>query len=257
MRRTAVVFFAILLLCGGIAYAVETRVVVTARAKDAKFIGTSMGGALVVIRDSATGELLKKGMIAGETGSTKKMMQEPLKRGEALSDAVSAKFETVLDIDEPRLVTIEVQAPFGQKQSMIQAATQVWLIPGKDMIGAGDGIMLEIPGISVDILAPQAHEKMQLQSGKAAIAIRANVVLMCGCPVEPGGVWDASAYEVTALVKHNGKPLLGTALGYAGKTSTFAGSFDALAPGFYEICVYAYAPQTGNTGVDTTTVVVQ
>jgi hypothetical protein len=80
---------------------------------------------------------------------------------------------------------------------------------------------------------------------------------MCGCPVEPGGVWDASAYEVTALVKHNGKPLLGAALNYAGKTSTFAGSFDVVDPGFYEICVYAYAPQTGNTGVDRTTVVVQ
>jgi hypothetical protein len=257
MRQTALAVFAILLLCSGIADAVETRVVVTARAKDAKFIGTSMGGALVVIRDSATGELLKKGFIAGETGSTKKMMQEPLKRGGALSDAVSAKFETVLDLDDPRLVTIEVQAPYGQKQSLIKAETQVWLIPGKDMIGAGDGIMLEIPGFSVDVLAPQAHEKMQLQNGKAAIAIRANVVLMCGCPVEPGGVWDASAYEVTALVKQNGKPLLGTALGYAGTTSTFAGSFDAVDPGFYEICVYAYAPQTGNTGVDRTTVVVQ
>lgn len=257
MRRTVVVFFAVLLFFAGSAHAVETRVVVTARAKDAKFIGTSMGGALVVIRDSATGELLKKGMIAGETGSTKKMMQEPLKRGGALSDAVSAKFETVLDLEEPRLVTVEVHAPCGQKQSTIKSETQVWIIPGKDMAGAGDGIMLEIPGISVDVLAPQAHEKMQLQSGKAAIAIRANVVLMCGCPVEPGGVWDASAYEVTALVKHNGKPLFGTALGYAGKTSTFEGAFDASEPGLYEICVYAYAPRTGNTGVDVTTIVVQ
>ncbi|MBN2106801.1 MAG: hypothetical protein JW832_05190 [Deltaproteobacteria bacterium] len=257
MKQAASVFFIGVLLCGGIAHAVETRVVVTARARDAKFIGTSMGGALVVIRDSATGELLKKGMIAGETGSTKKMLQEPLKRGEALSDAVSAKFETVLDLEEPRLVTIEVQAPYGQKQSMIKAATQAWLIPGKDMAGAGDGIMLEIPGFSVDVLAPQAHEKMQLQNGAARIDIRANVMLMCGCPVEPGGVWDAKNYEVTALVKRNGAALMGVPMRYAGKISTFAGSFDAVDPGFYEICVYAYAPQTGNTGVDTTTIVVQ
>lgn len=246
-----------LLLCAGSAHAVETRVVVTARAKDAKFIGTSMGGALVVIRDSTTGELLKQGLTAGKTGNTKKMMQEPVRRGQALSDATSAKFETVLDLEEPRLVTVSVQAPGAQRQSAIKSETQVWLLPGKDMAGAGDGIMLEIPGFSVDVLEPQAHEQVQLQNGRASIAIRANVVLMCGCPVEPGGIWDASAYEVTALVRHNGAPLVGVPLRYAGKTSTFAGTLEVTEPGFYEISVYAYAPLTGNTGVDAATVVAQ
>lgn len=257
MIQKTIILCTALLLCAGSAYGLDTRVVVTARAKDAKFIGTSMGGALVVVRDSATGEVLAKGFTAGETGSTKKIMQEPLARGQALSDAGSAKFETVLDIEEPLLTTIEVQAPCGQKQCLARAATQVWLIPGKDMAGAGDGIMLEIPGFCVDVLAPQAHETIYLKNGRARIAVRANVVMMCGCPVEPGGLWDAGACEVTALVKHNGKPLCGTALAYAGKTSTFKGSFDATAPGLYEIVVYAYAPHTGNTGADATTVVVR
>jgi len=246
-----------MLVCAGSLQAAETRIVVTARAKDAKFIGTSMGGALVIIRDSATNELLAHGMIAGETGDTKKIMQTALSRNAALSDPRSARFETVLDIDSPRLVTVEVQAPCGQMQSRIQTQTQVWLIPGRDMAGAGDGIMVEIPGFSVDVLAPQAHAKTALNNGRARIPVRANVVMMCGCPVEPGGVWDARLCEVAALVKRNGKPFCETTLAYAGTTSTFEGGFDVTEPGLYEICVYAYASQTGNTGVDITTVVVQ
>jgi len=253
------VFFPIVALLAGaaMAHALETRIVVTAKAKDAKFIGTSMGGALVVVRDSATGAVLRQGTIAGSTGDTKRIMQEPLRRGMALSDEKSARFEARLDIDEPLLATVEVYAPLAQRQAAVQAQTQIWLIPGKDMAGSGDGIMLEIPGFAVDVLLPQAHEKIKLSEGSAHLTVRANVVMMCGCPIEPGGIWDAGACEVTALVKHNGQPLTGFALPYAGTASTFEGRIEVRAPGIYEIIVYAYAPATGNTGLDRTAVVVE
>jgi len=257
MKKFVLFLFLILLLCTQPASGVDTHITVTARAKDAKFIGTSMGGALVVIRDSITGEIMVKGLIAGDTGDTKIMMQTPLKRGALLSTPTSAKFQTAVDLDEPRLVTVEVHAPLGQKQSLIKASTQVWLIPGKDMAGSGDGILIEVPGFAVDVLAPQPHAKYSLESGKAHITIRANVVMMCGCPVEPGGIWDAAAYEVSALIKRNGKPLEGIPLRYAGTTSLFEGTVDLTETGAYEITVYAYAARTGNTGLDTTTVVVQ
>ncbi len=55
----------------GSAWAVKTRVVVRARAMDAKFIGTSIGGGLVVVRDALTREILSKGVLSGSTGNTK------------------------------------------------------------------------------------------------------------------------------------------------------------------------------------------
>jgi hypothetical protein len=38
-------------------------------------------------------------------------------------------------------------------------------------------------------------------AGDTRIDVRANVMMMCGCPIEPGGLWDANAFEVAALIK--------------------------------------------------------
>ncbi len=239
------------ILFADISEAVNTKVIVRAKSKDAKFIGTSMGGVLVIIRDSETEEILSKGFITGETGDTKKIMLEPHKRGAVLSDETAAKFETTIDIDEPKLFTVEVYAPYAQGQSKIKSTTQVWLIPGKDIVG--DGIIVEIPGFAVDALTPQPHETFKLKEGKVAIPIKANVVMMCGCPVEPGGIWDANKYAVKAIVKHNGEVIDTLPLSYANKTSTFEGKLDVTKEGVYELIVYSYDPDTGNTGVDKTT----
>lgn len=46
------------------------------------------------------------------------------------------------------------------------------------------------------------------------------------------------------------------ALGYAGVTSQFVGTWHVREPGAYEAVVYAYHPATGNTGLDAVTFVV-
>lgn len=46
-----------------------TKITVRAKAKDAKFIGTSVGGALILIRNADTGELLASGRTEGSTGN--------------------------------------------------------------------------------------------------------------------------------------------------------------------------------------------
>ena len=59
MRR--LLFFGILLagvLSFGISEAVQTKLVVRAKSKDAKFVGSKMGGAVVVVRDSESGKVL-------------------------------------------------------------------------------------------------------------------------------------------------------------------------------------------------------
>jgi hypothetical protein len=239
----------------GLGEAAETRVVVRAKSKDAKFIGTSMGGAQVTIRRSDDGRILAQGRTQGGTGDTTRLMVEPLQRGRPLADATAAKFEASIDIDEPTLVTIEAEAPSAQRQSLITSSTEIWLIPGKHVLG--DGVILEIPGLAVDVLTPQTPEDVALRDQKAVIPITANVVMMCGCPIEPNGLWNATEYDVQVLVKHDGATIRSLPLAYAGKRNTFEGRLEVTKKGLYELVVYAIHPSTGNSGVDHATVVVR
>lgn len=251
MKQT-LAFTALLVMCIlGISEAVPTKVTVRAKAKDAKFIGTSMGGALVIVRDTETGSILAKGLTEGSTGNTNRIMIEPVKRGSRLSDDATAKADLTVDIDEPRLVTVEVHAPYSQRQSMTLNTLQVWLLPGKHI--TGDGLVVEIPGFVVDVTSPQSPDGIKLSGGNASVQIKATITTMCGCLVTPGGMWDADKYEVAALVKRNGKAVGTALLKYAGKASYFEGSMQVSQEGLYELEVYAFDPATGNSGVDRTT----
>ncbi|NMO18762.1 hypothetical protein HPC49_13965 [Pyxidicoccus fallax] len=245
-----------LLLFSTAALATETRLVVRARARDGKFIGTSMGGVRVVLRDAQTGEVLASGVTAGSTGNTQTLMKQPQARGAALADEASAKFTATVDLVEPRWVTVEVSGPLAQRQALATSSTQLWMIPGKHV--EGDGVILELPGFVVDVLAPSAHTFLQLTGDKKlTVPLRANLVLMCGCPTEPKGLWDSSRYELQATVKLNGKALTQVPLKYAGKTSTFEAEVPVQQKGAYEVTVTAFDPATGNAGVDHTTFVVE
>jgi hypothetical protein len=166
----------LLLASARAARAVETRVMVRARTKDAKFIGSSMGGALVVIRTADTGVVLATGTTTGGTGDTKRIMVEPHARGAAWTDAATAGFEAVLDLAEPTFVTIEVTGPMGQRQSAARATVQTWLLPGRHV--SGDGIMVEIPGFAVNVAAPRPHDTVARAGGLARVPIAATVVMM-------------------------------------------------------------------------------
>lgn len=255
-HRFSILIFLIIAFTGTAALAVPTHFTVMIRAKDAKFIGTSMAGALVTIRDADSGELLAKGVTSGSTGDTEKTMIIPLKRGETLSDGKSARFNATIDIDQPTLLEITAYGPLAQRQSSGKVSVTQWVIPGKH-INSGDGILLELPGFAVDILTPPAHLQLSAAKLPVRIEVRANVIMMCGCPVTPDGLWDANRYEVRALVKKNRKPSGGFPLAYAGEPSQFAGAMDVEGEGNYEVTVYAYDPANGNTGVDKTTVVVK
>ena len=102
---------------------------------------------MIVIKDNETGKILAEGLTAGGTGNTKKIMIDPKKRFGKFTDG-SAMFETSIDIEEPKLITIEVDAPHISKTKMIKSSTQMWLIPGKDIVG--EGIIIEVPGFFID-----------------------------------------------------------------------------------------------------------
>ncbi len=226
-----------------------TEIVVRVLSKDAKFIGTSMGGMRITLRDAETGEVLATGLTEGTTGDTSLLMHERGGRRAQLSDSSAAKYQVTLDLDMPRLIEVEAYGPLAQRQAAQRVVSSQWVVPGRHING-GDGWVLELPGFAVDVLAPPAHVRI---GDVASVDVRANVVTMCGCPVEPKGIWDADTYEVEAIVSLNGTPVARVPLAFAGETSQFAGAVPVSAPGFYDVLVYAYDPATGNTGVDRTT----
>lgn len=237
---------------GAGAQAEPTDIVVRVLSRDAKFVGTSMGGMRVTLRDAHTGEVLATGLTQGGTGNTTLLMHKDGGRRAGLADTSSAKFSTTLDLKEPRLIEVEAYGPVAQPQAAHRVVSSQWIVPGKHHSG-GDGWVLEIPGFAVDVLAPPAHVKIKNGS---SVDVRANVIMMCGCPIEPAGLWDANKYEVAAIVKRNGEEVARVPMKYAGQTSQFAGSVPVDGKGAYEVIVYAHDAANGNTGLDRTTFLV-
>ncbi len=235
---------------------IPTQIYVRAKAKDAKFIGTSVGGALVIIRDATTGEILAKGKTEGSTGNTSKIMTTPKNRYHQLSEDQTAKFETMLNLSEPIFITVEVQAPISKRQATAIASTQLWLIPGKHLLG--DGIILEIPGFIIDILSPQTHQFIDINDlPNNNIQLKANIVMMCGCTISAGGLWDGNIFDVQAIVKKNGEYMTRVPLKIGDQSNTFEGNLKITENGNYEIIVTAFDGRTGNTGVDKVNIVVE
>lgn len=158
MRATICAAAAILLATLAVPLgAEETAVTVRVLSRDAKFIGTSMGGARVTIRDAGTGELLAEGVTSGSTGDTGRLMTDARERGEGVATPGAAAYETTLDLDRPTLLEITAYGPLAQLQSAVSASTTRWAVPGKGLDG-GDGVVLELAGFAVDVLAPAAHQ---------------------------------------------------------------------------------------------------
>lgn len=140
------------------AAAVETIITVRAISRDAKVMGTKVGGARITVRDAKSGKLLVKGVQMGGTGDTKKIMVEPHPRnGEVYSAAEAGAFEARLDIDEPTWVEITAEGPLAYKQSTAKASKTLLVMPGRHVYG--EGVLLEIHGFNVELLSPAADAK--------------------------------------------------------------------------------------------------
>lgn len=231
-------------------FAQETKLMVRALATDAKFIGSSIGGAKIIIRDADTGEILDEGLTEGATGDTQLILLSPRERYQQVTDENTAGFEARLELEKPTFVTVEVHAPVNKKQAKIISSTQLWVIPGKDI--TGDGLVINVPGFVVDVLSPQTHETI---GPGTEIEMKANVVMTCGCPVTENGTWDSSGYEIKALVTSKGTEAKEIELQATDKPSTFTGIVE-LEQGNYEIAVYAFDPKTGNTGLDKVNIII-
>lgn len=222
----------------GPALAEPTQVTVRAISRDAKYIGDSMGGVRVTLRDAASGRELASGVIRGATGDTQKIIVAPRARHEPISTPEAAAFRATLDLDRPTLVKAEAVGPLGKPDAQVTVTSMMWLLPGQTL--NGDGWTLEFPGLVVE-------PAWTTRNGQ--IEVSAKVTLMCGCPIEPGGHWDANAYRVRATLLEGDRTVETAELAYAGKPSSFAGRLKAQPGGGHRLLVTAINPQTGNVGV--------
>lgn len=225
------------------AFAVPTRLTVRARANDAKFVGTAVGGLEVAIKDFYTGRILATGIITGGTGNTRLLMKEPLMRGRQIATPDAAGYTVSLDIDRPVKVLIELSGPMSAGSDIHRESKTIWLIPGRDM--TGDGVVFNLYGLIVAPYTPVPHAMYKLGD---TIRVAAHVSPMCGCPIRPGSLWDAKDYTVEATVLKDGRRIAKLPMTYAGKVGDFAADYVAAATGEYQFVITA-ADKSNDTGV--------
>jgi hypothetical protein len=223
----------------------ETKVMIRAIARDAKVIGEHVGGARITIRDVSTGKILAEGMQKAGTGDTDLIMKKPRVRGATVYGTPDASgFLAVLTLDKPTVVEVSAEGPLGSPQATQRATTTMLLVPGEDVLG--EGVLLELHGFIVKTLAPQLDGQAKIGS---PFEVRATVTMMCGCPIEPGGIWDANKIHVVARLVSDGKIETEVPMQYAGVVNTFKGDVPATNPGQVELQVLAMDPENSNFGV--------
>ncbi|RME33072.1 MAG: hypothetical protein D6786_08685 [Gammaproteobacteria bacterium] len=232
--------FMLLLLASHTAVAVPTHIMVRAQSLDAKFIADGIGGARVLIEDAESGELLDQGMIRGSTGDTERIMSQPHQRRQRLSDEGTGGYLATVDIERPRWVRIRVLAPYGRRQALQEASVTTWVLPGRDLT-AGDGIVLQMPGLIVD------GWTQMMKDGR--LMIMAEVTMLCGCPITPDGLWKAEEFTLEALPELGGERFGPVEMKFSSESGLFIGEFRPPKPGTYRVLISAFQPSTGNTGV--------
>jgi hypothetical protein len=166
---------------------VPTTVVIRVVGSHAMALGDTVGGAAVTIKDAETGAVLASGFQTGPSGDLRSIMQTPrLPTEQVFSAKDSAAFKTELTLSKPTVVEVIGDGPLKYPGAKRRASKTVLLYPGKHV--TGDGIVLQLNGMIVQIEAPMADRPLGIGDG---VTVRATVRMMCDCIVEPYGNWDS------------------------------------------------------------------
>lgn len=239
----------------------ETRVLVRVQAKGGKFIGPDGGYALVTLRDAVSGELLAQRLATGGSGALS-ATYTPGATGNAIAtpdgdggqtvqwlsapaDSGTAGLLATLDLHAPMLVEFSAQTLANGIPNGHGVTQRMWLAPGVHL-DQEPGVVLLVPGLSVQVLAPGvAHPPT------GPLQVTAWVAMMCGCKIDPSLPWVPSEFHVHARVRQVGGefedevPLVFTS------TSTFENARPIQLPpgaGTYELIVNAVQPAAANAG---------
>jgi hypothetical protein len=166
---------------------VTTNVVVRVVGNHGMPLGDTVGGAVVTIKDVETGAILASGTQTGSTGDLRAIMQTPrLPTEQIFSTKDSASFTAELTLSKPTVVEVIGEGPLKYPAAKRRASKTVLLYPGQPI--TGDGIVLQLYGMIVQIEAPKADRPLGIGDG---VTVRATVRMMCDCIVEPFGNWDS------------------------------------------------------------------
>ncbi len=236
--KVAILLWAFGLAAAMPAFAEPTRVVVRVLSQDGKFVGDHTGGARVTLRDAQSGRTLAQGVTKGGTGDTDRIMRAN-GRSPLIQTDGAATFDAIVDIVEPTLVDLEAAGPLGRPRSLIKVTSRRWIVPGEP-VDVGNGWMVELPGLAITPTASRDG---------SAVMVRAKVELTCGCPITPGGEWDASEYKVIATVWSGGRKLTETPLPFKESPGVFGGPVNVPSSTKAQIYVSAVNTRTGNSGL--------
>lgn len=228
----------VLMLAGAPLSAEPTEILIRVISQDAKFIGDSMGGAQILVRDAHSGKQLAKGITAGTTGDTKAIM-EAKGRSPRRATPDAASYTARINIKKPTLVEVVVTGSQSSRDSRAQVTSQRWIVPGESF-NLGDGWIIELPGLAITPSVTRRANSLQVDT---------KVELLCGCPITPGGLWDSADYEVRAML-WNGNTLLESAkLNFVEAPGRFAGAIDIPDKGRFRLKLFARNVRTGNSGL--------
>lgn len=232
------------LLCAAPLLAVPTTVTVRAISRDAKVIGSGVGGAKITIRELASGRVLAEGIQEGGTGDTGKIMTDAhVRNGEPYAGETAAAFVATVDIDTPTVVEIAASGPLKYPQAMQKATKTMLLVPGQHI--TGEGVLLEIHGFIIDILET-SPERVKMKMNMA-----------CGCPIQPGGMWNSDTIAIVASLWNGSARVAEAPMRYAGEVSMFETAFPDVAAGTYQLRIVASDPKNENFGMATSELVVR
>jgi hypothetical protein len=218
-------------------------------ARDAKLIGSTVGGVQVTIRNTATGGVLAEGLHKGGTGDTGLIMGAGERHASVFTTPGAASFTAELTLDAPQMITVEASGPLDFPQALTHASTTLLVVPGEDI--GGDGVVLELWGYIVEVL----DTPRQVAAG-SQFTVHARVRLLCSCPTEPGGLWEAPPVTVR-LTRSDGTIVAEAPLEYAGDDSMYQNTLTAPVAGEYRVEVIARSSSTGNAGRSTSTLTVR
>jgi hypothetical protein len=153
---------------------IPTKVIVRVVARDAQVIGSGVGGALIRIKNLETGEIIAQGKQEGGTGDTDRIMVQPRRRGETIYGTFgAASFEAKILLDKPTQVEIYTEAPLAYPHAIQKGSKTLTLIPGKHILG--EGVIIELNGLIVNILSPPPKERLKKGEG---VLVKAEVRML-------------------------------------------------------------------------------
>ena len=202
-------------------HGVPTTVVVRIVGSYGMVLGDEVGGAEVTIRDTETGAVLASGRQTGTSGDLKSIMQTPRERTEqTFSQKDSGFFKAELHLTKPTVVEVAGEGPLKFPQAKRRASKTVMIYPGKHM--TGDGIVLQLDGLIVQIEAPTRDRPLGIGDGET---LRATVKMMCDCIVEPFGNWDSRKMTLYGEMRINGTVIEKIDFYHKGPKGLFQGDF--------------------------------